>query len=57
LELSRTMLVLCRMLVIRYTLEGKNKKDFRYAMNNVIRDILLPLGVTAAEAFITKKLT
>lgn len=56
-QLTRCFNSLCRMLVTRYTLEGKGKKAFKEAMMNVLRDIALPLGVKVAETFITKQIS
>jgi CBS-domain-containing membrane protein len=51
-ELARCTNALCRMLMTRYTVEGKAKKGIREAISNVLRDIAVPLGV----AIMTKKL-
>lgn len=51
-ELTRCTNALCRMLMTRYTVEGKAKKGIREAITNVLRDIAVPLGV----AIMTKKL-
>jgi len=55
-QITRCFNSLCRMLITRYTLEGKGKKAFKQAMMNVLRDIALPLGIKAAETLITKNL-
>jgi hypothetical protein len=55
-ELSRCTSSLCRMLLTKYTLEGKNKKDFKEAITNVLRDIALPLGIKIIETVVTKKI-
>ncbi len=56
-QLIRCFNSLCRLLITRYTIEGKGKKDFKQAITNVLRDIALPLGIKTAEALITKTLT
>jgi hypothetical protein len=50
-ELTRCTNALCRMLITRYTVEGKSKRSLKQAIGNVLRDIALPLGI----AVITKK--
>lgn len=56
-EINRCINALCRMLITRYTLEGKGKKDLKKALANVLRDIALPLGLKVAESFITKQIS
>lgn len=51
-ELTRCTNALCRMLMTRYAIEGKNKKSIKEALTNVLRDIAVPLGIAA----ISKKL-
>lgn len=55
-ELTRCTNALCRMLITRHTVEVKARKGIKEAIGNVLRDILIPLGVNIGSATMIKKL-
>jgi hypothetical protein len=48
-ELARCTNALCRALLTRYSLEGKNKKNLKEAFGNVLREVLMPLSINRSE--------
>ncbi len=52
-ELARCTNALCRALVTRYAISKHDKKGLKEAMNNVLRDIVLPLGFNKNEVSVS----
>jgi hypothetical protein len=55
-DLSNYINVLCRALVTQKAIGASGTKQLKTAIGNVVRDILIPLGVNIGTAAITKKL-
>ena len=47
--------VLCRALITRRAIEVSGTSQLKKAIGNVVRDVLIPLGVDIAKAAITKR--
>lgn len=54
--LVRGAVALDKLMRTRYIISSANKRSLKDAVNNVVRDILIPLGVNIGSDFLTKKI-
>jgi|WetSurMetagenome_2_1015567.scaffolds.fasta_scaffold189546_2 hypothetical protein len=54
-ELTRCLNTLCRALVVKFTIQGKNKKAIGEAIGRIVEG-LIPAGAVLGSAIINKKL-